>query len=161
VEEKLNEPVNLGLIGWNDDFQLIHKHEESDLLTLEGKPRYLEPTQILPRTAKLPPLWKEIIRREKLSKGLPVEPNEPDPELDVVYNHRTGFIRVAKEGEEPTIKIGPGHFRTNNSHLYDDVIWNREEAIAKYNNLKPVEPTKGHTKFQLSEEILSGEFLNK
>jgi len=150
---KVDAPLNLGRTAWKDDYQLVHKHEEDSLL--DGKPRLLESKHILPRTAPLPPLWKEIIRRERIAQGVPPEHlNEPEPEVEMIYiNLKNSFSnrRIAQPGETPSFQTGPGNFSTNNSPMYDDVIWDREEAVKKYSNLKPIYPTKGHDKFQLPE----------
>jgi len=85
---------------------------------------------IRPKTAPLPPIWKLIIAREKNISpaevpGIPIVYEDVDPEL-----HRP--TRLAKDGEEPDFKIGPGHFRPTHKEFYTHVIWNRDAAREKY-----------------------------
>jgi len=53
---KYDEPQNLGSVAFNDDYQLVAKHEETEFCN-RGK-AHLTPVGILPRTAPFPPLWK-------------------------------------------------------------------------------------------------------
>lgn len=48
--------------------------------------------------------------------------------------------RLAKDGEEPFYKIGPGHYNPIHKEFYEYVIWNREAAREKYCKGPPQDP---------------------
>lgn len=47
---------DIGNIAWQDDFKLLHKHEEEEFKN--RGPRELKPDKVLPKYGSLPPLWK-------------------------------------------------------------------------------------------------------
>ncbi|ODM94563.1 Ribosomal L1 domain-containing protein 1 [Orchesella cincta] len=128
-----SEVIDIGKEAELADFQLVHKDQEPTILKkveeFLANPDNHTPI-VRPKTAPLPPVWKLIIARERN-----ISPSEV-PEIPIIYEdiepeiHRP--TRIAKDGEEPDFRIGPGHFRSTHKEFYEHVIWNREAAREKY-----------------------------
>jgi len=128
-------------LAGNADFRLVHKSEEGELLRkveqFLANPENHKPV-IRPRTTPLPPVWREIIAREKK-----ISPEEV-PEIPIIYQDETPEIfrptRLAEDGEKPDFQLGPKHVQPIHEEFYEHVIFNKEAAREKYCNGPPPEP---------------------
>jgi len=115
-------PLDLGIVGHFDDFRLLHKHEEEEW---KNKGPAYEREHVLPRYGTLPPVWLEILEREKGR-----ELTDEERRMKMVYNHLSisTTYRIAEEGEKPSFDIGPGIDSIEPGHmsLYKDVVWTRQ-----------------------------------
>jgi len=126
---KIAEAQNIGQIAWEPDFRLLAKHELESFLNRPG--HEVAPVKILPKTAKFPPLWNEILKREKRALG---DKDYKIPEIELLYDVENPFFvdRPAKDGEKP--EYIAEDFRPVSPELYKHVIWDRKEASEVYKN---------------------------
>ncbi|CAK9796754.1 hypothetical protein ANTPLA_LOCUS953 [Anthophora plagiata] len=111
------EPFQIDFTSVKTDYVLIHKDQEERYTSVTALP----PQRVMPRTADMPPLLKEIlIRQAKQAKR-----EHPDLKMKLVYN-LTGFknYRIAEEGETPTVKIGMQLEKCANPALYANIKQN-------------------------------------
>lgn len=64
---------------------------------------------------------------------IPLQYEDVDPEL-----HKP--TRPANPGEEPDLRVGPGHYTPLHKDFYKHVIWNRDAAREKYCSGPPADP---------------------
>nr|CAD7596660.1 unnamed protein product [Timema genevievae] len=101
---KYPKPVGLYSVSYKADYRLLHKDEEADYCSFD--PVEEKPERILPRTALFPPLFRELIVREMKARG---EPLSKEPLLEMRYHKGPCTVaRIAREGEVPTVAVGPG-----------------------------------------------------
>jgi len=125
--------IDIGRVAGLADFKLVNKTEEPELLKkveqFLANPENHKPV-IRPRTAPLPPVWKEIIAKERNISY------EEVPEIPLVYEDIDPEIkkptRLANDGEEPDFRIEPRHFKPVHEEFYEHVVFNREAAREKY-----------------------------
>jgi len=127
--KKIEEAQNIGQIAWQPDFRLLAKHELQEFLDRPG--HEVAPVKILPKTAKFPPLWSEILKREKKSLG---KDYKIPSEIELLYDVNNPFFidRPAKDSEKP--EYNHEDFRPISSELYKHVIWDKTEASQVYKN---------------------------
>jgi len=96
------------------DFELVHKHDEKRLCTVDKE----RPIQVLPRTIPLPPLLKDS---EKLGAELEIPAVYPSPPVPDDYH-----FKVAEKGEEPSTEFAWPRFQPDpNSPFYEGVKWTK------------------------------------
>ncbi|CAK9834457.1 hypothetical protein ANTRET_LOCUS10983 [Anthophora retusa] len=108
------EPFQIDCVSVKADYVLIHKDHEKKYTSATAIP----PQRVMPRTADLPPLLKEILIREAQQ----MKQENPDLKLKLVYNF-SGFknYRIAEEGETPTVEIGMQLEKCANPALYANI----------------------------------------
>lgn len=78
---------------------------------------------------------QEIIAREKGIRS------EDVPEMPIIHDAIEPGVgaprRIAKEGEEPTFRIGPGNWKPKYPQFLQHVVWPKENARDKYCKEKP------------------------
>jgi len=115
-------PFDLGSVAHFDDYRLLHKHEEQEYT--DRGPAYLEPTQILPKFGTLPPVWQEVLKREKGR-----ELTQDERQMKMLYRlGETQLIRIAEEGETPSYEIPSGGQIPRHMSLYEGVVWTRQQS---------------------------------
>jgi len=129
-------PVDIGDIGETSGFNLVLKEDEPALFKKweQYKANPL-PVNVLPRTAPFPPLWREIIAKEKGIRS------EDVPEMPIIHDAIEPGVgaprRIAAEGEEPTFRIGPGNWKPKYPQFLQHVVWPKDNARDKFCKEKP------------------------
>ncbi|XP_060534920.1 uncharacterized protein LOC132707193 [Cylas formicarius] len=112
---RMPEPVHICMSSYKNDYQLVPKDEEAKYT---GAPLTdFDKTKILPQRMELPPLMRELVLRESKSA------TEEDLQMEIVYNLASSKYkyRIAKEGEEPTVRHPIGLGTPITDRLYQDV----------------------------------------
>ncbi|CAG7785230.1 unnamed protein product [Allacma fusca] len=112
-KHKTQEPIDIGMYGYKSDFFLIPKGGEE--VFLKSIQIVEKPPVIHPRDFPFPPLWQELIKRDKAAEG--VQPTPKDFLCPAVYDDPTTV--VAKEGEKPSFLFT--EFKPVTPHLYENL----------------------------------------
>ncbi|KAJ1525346.1 hypothetical protein ONE63_010164 [Megalurothrips usitatus] len=99
------------------DFNLIPKEEEEAYTKVKAGelPKSFEFSSILPTHGEFPPLLRELLIRDLKAQGTY---NGEEPMLPISFKNP---VRVAQEGEAPTVRITPGLGTPVCPRLYDNI----------------------------------------
>ncbi|XP_045462365.1 28S ribosomal protein S34, mitochondrial [Harmonia axyridis] len=111
---KLREHSVINLASYKADYVLVPKDEE-----YKYNDDAAAKIRIVPRTVELPPLLKELVKRENLANG---EPADKDNKVKVAYvTGPYANYRVAEEGEKPDFEITMGLGTPASPSLYEGI----------------------------------------
>ncbi|KAJ3661832.1 hypothetical protein Zmor_006214 [Zophobas morio] len=110
------KPVTIERASYKTDYRLLSKDEEEEYC----KKVLPKEVQVYPNTMDFPPLLQEYIIREKKTKG---EDTDVELKLDIVYNknHNSNSVRIAKDGEIPTVTFDINMRKLPSISLYKNV----------------------------------------
>lgn len=96
--------------SYKTDYQLIPKSEEANVCRPWKEPE----EKVLPQHIEFPPLFRELITRET---------GQQNPQLKLkVKQHTNNTVRVAKDGETPTIQVTMGLGEPASPNLYKHIL---------------------------------------
>lgn len=102
--------VELYSTSYKTDYQLVPKSEEANVC----RPCKAPEMKILPQNIEFPPLFRELIKKET---------GQENPQLKLkVSTSANKLVRVAKDGETPTIEVTMGLGEPASSKLYQHLF---------------------------------------
>lgn len=111
---KYPEPSIIDFVSYKADYKLIPKDEEQNYINDKALA-----VRIVPRLIELPPLLKELMRRENISNG---DQAEKDNEVEISYVQGPyARYRIAKEGEKPDFEVNMGLGTPAATCLYEGI----------------------------------------